>query len=178
MQTGKKPLWLLVNLLGGLAVIGSYLAGFLLRPGAGEVLWGRVPAWLQPAYTVGMFLAAAGYLLIAFHLLRLQERGLHIWGKPAFSVFSVIYLLILVPSALWLPLTFLAVDQGSNLLAWLVRADLTLVAAGALSLLFALGKIQPARGHPWRLLLVIACLAFCFQTVLLDAIIWSSLFRV
>jgi hypothetical protein len=59
-----------------------------------------------------------------------------------------------------------------------VRADLALVAIAALGMLFALWNLQP-RGPGWKhILLILSGLAFCFQTVILDAIVWVAYFRV
>jgi hypothetical protein len=55
--------WLIaIILIGGVAVLGSYIWGILAYPDAGQILWGGVPEIIRPFYMVNMFLAAA-YIL-------------------------------------------------------------------------------------------------------------------
>jgi hypothetical protein len=178
MTQPKKVFWLIINLLGGSAVIGSYIWGFQAIPKAATVLWGGVPAGIQPFYTAGMILAAIGYFAFSYFLLRSNQDEVRVAGRFGFGIFNAIFLLILVPSAFWLPLTLLAVEQASVLVVWLVRMDLALVAIGALGLLLALMNIQPRNPKWMQRIAVLGAVAFCFQTVILDAIVWSSSFRV
>lgn len=174
-----KILTLLINLIGGTAVLGSYIWGFQARPEAADLLWGGVPESLRPAYTAGMFLAATGYFLFSYFILfRLNAAETRIAGRWGYGTFNLLYALILVPSALWLPLTFLAVDQASPALVWLVRLDLALVALASIGLLFSLLWLQPRQPRWAHRLAMLGALGFCFQTVLLDAIVWGANFGV
>lgn len=65
----KKWLLLLINIIGGAAVLGSYALGILTHPDAGQVLWGDVPESLRALYTANMFLAAIGYFALIYYLL-------------------------------------------------------------------------------------------------------------
>lgn len=173
-----KRRWLLINcLIGGAAVLGSYAWGVQARPDAGALLWGGVPAMLRPIYTLNMFLAAAGYMFFTYHiffgLMRLNGPN----GGRGAGIFPGLYAAILLPSALWLPLTFLALDQNSPALLWLVRVLLAVVAAASLGVAWALWRARP---HPstWGHRLALAgSFFFCLQTVLLDAVIWSAFIR-
>ena len=121
----EKWLMVFINLTGGAAVLGSYAHGLLTHPGAGEVLWGGVPQSVRPFYTAGMFLAAAGYFAFTYFILfRLDPRDTRVYGRFGFNVFNALYAAILIPSALWMPLTFLAVEQSSLWLLWIVRVVL------------------------------------------------------
>lgn len=173
----KKQSWILINILGGAAVIGSYVTGFLTRPVEAGMLWGGVPLQLRTLYITNMFLAATGYLVFSIFLLLTKQDEVKVAGRFGFGSFLIPYLLVLIPSALWMPLTILAIDQSSQLLLWLVRVDLLVVALASLGILFALISIQPRRPAWLHVLAVIGGLAFCLQTVVLDAIIWSILFK-
>ena len=171
--------WLIaVILVGGLAVLGSYLWGVLARPDAGQILWGGVPGSLRPYYTVNMLLAAAGYFPFTFYILfRLDPRTTRVAGRFGYGLFSWLYAAILVPSALWLPLVYVAVAQSSQGWLWVVRAALILVGAASLGLFFALLKVKPrSAGIAYRLA-VVGSIFFCIQTILLDAIVWGAFFR-
>lgn len=175
----QKWLLFLVNLIGGIAVLGSYVLGFAFQPNASQVLWGQVPAAIRPLYTVFMFLAALGYFaIIYFILFRLNAQQARIAGKLHYSAFAIIFAGILVPSALWLPLTFLAVEQSSTVLLFAVRVVLWLVAISSLALYFAIQKVEPR--HPlWAHWMArIGSISFCVQTVLLDAIVWVYYFKI
>src|SRR5512135_2386275 len=109
----KKRLLLLINLLGGFAVLGSYAVG-LTHPNATQILWGGVPEVIRPFYTAGMLAAAAGYFAFTYFIFfRLNPSDTRVAGRFGFGLFSVLYTAVLIPSALWMPLTFLAVEQSS-----------------------------------------------------------------
>jgi hypothetical protein len=65
----QKRTMMWVNASGGVAVLGSYVHGFVTRPHTSGALWGGVPEGLRPLYTLSMLLAAAGYLLFTSLLL-------------------------------------------------------------------------------------------------------------
>ncbi|OGO67419.1 MAG: hypothetical protein A2Z49_02025 [Chloroflexi bacterium RBG_19FT_COMBO_56_12] len=175
----SKLLMLFINLIGGTAVLGSYAWGALTHPGAADVLWGGVPQGIRSFYTAGMFLAASGYFAFSYFILfRLPPKDTQVAGRFGFGVFNAIYAAILIPSGLWMPLTFLALDQSSPVLVWVVRLDLALVAVASLSLLFTLISVRPRQPVWAHRLAVIGVIGFCFQTVILDAVVWGANFGV
>lgn len=171
--------WLIaVILIGGLAVLGSYLWGMLARPDAAQILWGGVPQQIQPYYTVNMLLAAAGYFPFTFYILfRLDPRTARVAGRFGYNLFTWLYAAILLPSALWLPLVYVAVEQSSQSWLWVVRVALILVGAASMGLLVILlkNRLQKAGVAYW--LALVGSVFFCIQTVLLDAIVWGAFFR-
>jgi hypothetical protein len=175
IMTKDQKILLGINLLGGIAVLGSYAWGLIAHPGTGSLLWGNIPAVAIPIYTACMFLAAIGYLLFTVYLLFLLDSAkVKINIRAGFGGFHTLYLLILIPSALWMPLTYAMLAAPSELIWFGIRFVLMLVGLGGLGMLSALLSIQPRS----RLLLAafIGCIFFCIQTVLLDAFIWPSLF--
>jgi hypothetical protein len=170
--------WMIViNVLGGIAVIGSYVLGFIGHPDAGTVLWGGVPEVLRPAYTVGMLAAALGYFAFTGYLLLATDAAhVRVGDRFGFGIFNVLYIGILVPSALWMPLTFMMIDQPSTWLWWIIQAVLILVGAASLGLLIALLFLRPRR-TPWAFWLAVAgSVGFSIQTAILDALIWTAYF--
>jgi hypothetical protein len=174
----KSYRWLLlaINLLGGSAVIGSYIWG-LGAPGAVDASWGGVPGSIRPYYTAGMLLAAAGYFAFTYFILfRMDPDSIKILGCCGAGIFYYLYLGILVPSALWMPATFWAIDHPVALLVWAVRGVLILVGLFSLGLLAALLGTKP-RTPAWaHALAVVGAACFCIQTVILDAIVWGAAF--
>lgn len=175
----KKWLLLIINLLGGAAVLGSYAYGVRSHPNATNVLWGGVPASIRPLYTAGMFLAAAGYFaFIYFILFRLDPDKARVEHRFGFGIFNALFAAILIPSALWMPLTFAAAAASSVALLWVVRLVLAAVGIASLSLLVALLNVEPRQPTWAYLLAVTGCVAFCLQTAVLDMIVWSAYFTV
>lgn len=179
MMHPKKLLLVGIILVGGFAVLGSYVYGALTIPGAGDILWGGVPAGVRSIYTVNMFLAAAGYFAYTYFILfRLDPDDTRIARRFGYGVFIFLYAAILIPSALWLPLTFQAAAQSSPAFAWAARLDLVVVAVGSLGLLFALLYVQPRQPLWAHRMAIPGSLFFCLQTVILDAMIWGASFQI
>ncbi len=177
MRQTKKIIWILIILLGGCAVIGSYIHGFLTHSNAPRILWGGVPAGLRTLYTTCMLVAAAGYFALVNFVVRLDPRETTVFGRFGFGIFNILFLFVLVPSALWMPLTFLTIERSSATLAWIVRLDLALVAAGSAGLLLAALNTRPHPSGAGYILAIVGSAALCLQTVILDAIVWSIYFR-
>lgn len=175
-RLGSRWSLLWINLIGGPAVLGSYAWGFLLRSNEMVALWGGVPESIRPLYTINMFLAAAGYLAFTGYVFaRLgKHEGSAARGLGA-GVIPLLYVGVLLPSALWLPLTFEMIAAPSAWMWILIRASLGLVGLSAIALLVTLraSGMGTARG---RLLALIAFLPFVFQTAVLDGLVWPAYF--
>jgi hypothetical protein len=168
---------LLLNVLGGIAVLGSYAHGLLTHPGAGPQVWGGVPEALRPLYTVSMLLAAAGYFAFSFFVFfRLEPERTRIAGRFGFRAFHAIYALILLPSALWMPLTFAMLEAPSGALWAAIRGVLALVGIGSLGLIGAIASARPPSAPLARGIALAGALAFALQTALLDALVWPAYF--
>lgn len=175
----KKLLALIINVLGGAAVLGSYALGISTHPNASQILWGEVPESVRPYYTMNMLLAAMGYFaLVYFILFRLNPVKTRIAGRFGFGLFPAIFACILIPSALWMPLTFLAIERSSLALVWAIRIVLWLVGLASLALFYALLKVEPRQALWAQRIALVGCIFFCVQTTFLDAIVWIVLFRI
>jgi hypothetical protein len=167
---------LALNVFGGAAVLASYAWGALARPEAMGALWGGVPEAVRGLYTAQMFLAAAGYFLFTpYILLRLDPARTRIAGRFGYRSFTLLYALVLLPSAAWLPLTVQMLASPSAALWGAIRVDLALVGLGSLGLLAAL--LALGAGAPrGRALAVLGLLPFCLQTAVLDGLVWPHFF--
>ena len=170
----RKLQLIALNVLGGLAVLGSYAHGFS-HPDVGA-FWGGVPEGLRPVYTISMLGAALGYFpMTAYILLRLDPERTRV-GRFGYGIFLVLYALVLIPSALWMPLTFVMIGEPSAVLWLAIRADLALVALGSSGLVASLLVAQPReRGLFWALA-VGGAILFFNQTAILDAIVWPAFY--
>ena len=175
----KKWLMLLINIIGGVAVLGSYALGILTHPNASQMLWGEVPESIRPYYTANMLLAAIGYFaFIYFILFRLNPVKTRVAGRFGFGLFTALFAWILIPSALWMPLTFLAVERSSLALVWAVRIVLWLVGLASLALFYAILKVEPRQPLWAQRVALVGSTTFCIQTAFLDAIVWTFFFRI
>jgi hypothetical protein len=176
MHASRRALWW-INILGGSAVLASYAHGIASNPLTRGEVWGGVPDSLRPVYTASMLLAAAGYFAFShFVFFRLDPEKVRIGSRIGFGAFNVLYALILIPSALWMPLTFAMLEAPSDELWWTIRLTLGLVGVGSLGLLTALLRVHSPGATGARWVAVIGSVAFCFQTAILDALVWPYFF--
>jgi hypothetical protein len=166
-----------INVLGGLAVLSSYAYGFAAHPASRGAVWGEVPEAIRPVYTVSMLLAAAGYFAFTyFLLLRVDPDRARVANLFRFGLFNALYAAILLPSAMWMPLTFAMIEQPSTELWLAIRLTLAIVGLASLGLSVALVALTP-RIVGWAGPLAIAgSVAFSFQTAFLDAVVWPAYF--
>lgn len=166
-----------IVLLGGGAVVLSYVYILGMDPATQADLWGGVPAALLPAYVTSMALATGGFFAFTFFLLfRTDPERVRIASRFGYGLFSGLYVMILAPSALWLPLTSAMVQQPNSIL-WLgIRLVLVAVGIGSVALLLSLLILRPRRPAGAYWFAVVGAVAFCFQTAVLDLFVWTALF--
>jgi len=173
----EQKIWFLViNLLGGFAVVASYVAGMVSHPNTEQLIWGRITPALKSIYLVSMPLAVLGYLLsLYFILFQLDAGTVQIWGSDGFPVLDIIFAVILVFSAFWMPLTYKLIETQWR--GWFyIRMVLFFVALGSLALLCAflmISQKEPAWSY-W--LAVAGAVVFFIQTGIIDAFVWPAMF--
>jgi hypothetical protein len=169
---------LVVIALGGAAVVGSYVVGLRGKAGASEALWGGVPAKIRPVYGVSMVLSGIGFLAVLYYIFfKLDPPGVVIWDRWGFDLFFPIFITILVPSALWMPLSKMYVKRPSTATWVLVRVVLFLVGLASIELAWAFFALDvKARGVAYWLATAGSCY-FAFHTFIIDAVLWAALFR-
>jgi hypothetical protein len=167
-----------INIVGGAAVLGSYAYCLMAYPAQAGDFWGGVPDGLRSVYTATMCLAAAGYFAFTYFLMYRMNPTTSDGGRFGFGTFNALYALILLPSALWMPLTFAMLQSPSDGLWWAIRLTLAAVGIGSLGLLAGLVAVRPYSPSVAHKLAVAGSLAFCFQTAILDALVWPVYFLV
>jgi hypothetical protein len=88
----------------------------------------------------------------------------------------VLYGLVLLPSALWLPLTARMLTEPTALLWAAIRIDLALVGLGSTGLLVLLLAIARRRRDGFGWAAFAGIVPFWIQTAVLDAIVWPAYF--
>lgn len=174
----QQIILLVINIIGGAAVVGSYIFGLSSSTGGANVLWGGVPENIRPVYGVSMVLAALGYFaFIYFIFFKLVPAEVSIAGRFGFSLFYAIFLVMLIPSAFWMPLTNLYVGNPGTGLWISVRTVLALVGLASIALVWALLSLQTKVPGISYWLAIAGSGYFAFHTAILDAIVWAALFK-
>ena len=172
----QKLILLLLNLIGGVAVIGSYilgLRGVRARKSSGaesrkasdpstRSQWSFRPSGTSPSSTCSSY---------AWTLTGDRGRPLRV------QYFYPIFCLILIPSAFWMPLTNLYADAPAAGTWTGIRVVLFVVGLASIALAWALFTLRPRnRGKAYWAAVVGSCY-LAFHTFVLDAILWAALFR-
>jgi len=174
----QQIILLVINLVGGVGVIGSYIFGLNMQAEGANALWGGIPENIRPVYGISMILAALGYFaFIYFIFFRLVPSEVVISGRFGFSLFYAIFLVILIPSAFWMPLVNSYIGNPSTS-TWIgVRTVLALVGLASIALVWAILSLQSRVPSISYWLAVAGSAYFAFHTVILDAIVWAALFK-
>lgn len=155
-------------------MLGSYAACLATHPELRSDFWGDIPAALRPVYTVSMLAAAVGYFP-AFVLFASRTDPVDVrLGRFGFGAVNGLYAAILLPSALWMPLTLVMLESPGDGLWWAIRAVLVVVGMASIGVVVALVRMQPRpRGAAFA---TTGMAIFCFQTAVLDAVVWPLYF--
>lgn len=169
MIKNRNIVFLLTNIILGLGVILSYLWGIIYNDDP-SLLWGRVNENHIPYIVLSMLLGAIGYLIFSSFFLYIKK--LNSLTFKQFKYLINLYICILFPSSLWMPLSVLYLNTGNKLI--LVTDLLCLYIVGLSSLLLTKfiidNKIE--NSMIWKLS-VIGGLQFVFHTLILDAVYWG-----
>lgn len=174
----EQKIWFLViNALGGIAVIASYVSGLVSHPNTEELMWGRITPALRSVYLVTMPLAAVGYLLFLYFIFfHVDAKAVQIGGFGGFEVLDIVFMVILVFSAFWAPLTYKLIETQWP--GWWLYIRLVLFAVGlaSLALLYSL-LVMDQKEPAWSYWLAVGGAAMFFiQTGIIDAFIWPAFF--
>lgn len=174
----QKALMAWINVIGGIAVLGSYAIELARHPGGGDRLWGATPRAIIPFYGAWMLAAAAGYLVFTYYLFfRIDAAAARTAGHFGFDLVNALYVAILLPSALWMSMTFRWLDQPSDALWLAIRTLLLVIGLASLAMACAVATLEPKPAGSLPSAATIGALAFTVQTLLLDAILWPRFFR-
>jgi hypothetical protein len=167
-----------LNVVGGLAVLASYAWGVVLSPALRTGLWGGVPETLRGVYTANMLLAATGYFPFAFLLIfRAPRDRLRVEAGVGPGLVFALFALVLIPSALWLPLTARMIETPGDATWLAIRVVLFAVGAGSTGLLVVLARIARSRGGALAWAAALGAIPFWTQTAVLDALVWPAYWR-
>jgi hypothetical protein len=177
-MASQQVILLIINVIGGAAVVGSYAHGLITHPRSGLALWGGTPESIRPFYGVSMVLAALGYFAFSYFILfRLVPADTHIAGRFGFRLFYAIFLGILAPSVLWMPFTYAYIGNPTTGMWTGIRLVLILVGLSSGALVWALLNLDTKEPVFPYWLAVAGSGYFAFHTAILDMLLWPILFR-
>ncbi len=109
-------------------------------------------------------------------LFRLDPVQYRLVPHIGYGVFLILYAVVFAGSAAWMPLTYAMLRDPSMAIWIVIRVTLGVVALGSLGLLFALLRGGQKYPSGWYRLSVLGGVLFCWQTAVLDAIVWPYFF--
>ncbi|MDP6684336.1 MAG: hypothetical protein QGH24_00135 [Candidatus Marinimicrobia bacterium] len=167
----------LINIVGGIAVLVSYVYGLSTQVELRGDLWGAVPESIRPYYTICMFLSAAGYFFFtAYIIIHIPFDSEHIFKTFDFTLINLLYAGFIIPSVFWISMTFSMIINPSPLLWIGIRSVLFTVGFSSVGLLgvFIFSDFDKTS---WLYFAgVIGLIPFCIQTMILDALVWPAYF--
>jgi len=164
-------------LIGGALVIGSYLYGLLKHAGDINDLWGGASEVFKIVNIPFMILAAIGFLGFTYFILFKIDAGeVKIANRFGFSLFYAIYILILFPSAFWMPLTFVMISSPNDGIWIAIRLILAVVGIASLALLLVLFSLRSKYTGITYWIALLGATAFSIQTFIFDTFLWPSFF--
>ena len=174
-----QTLFVLSNILGGLAVLGGYYWGITSFSEYREALWGGVHGALRTILTVSMLFSALGYLLFCY--VSLFRDGLVNFNEVSnLGSYTVVMLvaIFLTSAALWMPSTIYYL-KTQNSIWWIVSvASLWVTALALLALLYISASADiDSIGVVTKYLAIAGLASITFHCLVFDAVIWVILFH-
>ena len=164
-----KNFCLIIYILGGLGVLATYTHGLYTNHENSSLLWGGIPESIRVWYVVGMILAAIGYLFSSYYIFFVNSNN--------YIYFSLAYILILVPSVFWMPLTFKYIYNQQDFYWFLIKLALFLVAFGSFLCVIFLIYFKPKNLNLSYILGLTGSVLFFLHTFILDSILWPYFFK-
>lgn len=178
----SRDLIRMFTIVCGLVVLLSYIYG-ISKMEEPTKLWGGIPESWQSYIVPFMFVAAIGYLIYWWiALFQIEQMTLNALNWPwangddgGMKKLALAYLLILIPSSLWLESTNFHMSNSYSWTPILVVGTLFLVAIGniMLGLLAYDAYLDGIEGSGW---MIIGSLMLALQCIVNDLLIWSLKF--
>ena len=174
----QKVALILINVIFGSMVLLSYYNGLTKEPQLSAKLWGGVPSILHPIIITFMFISAVGYFFFTYNFLfNVDANKIFFLNRFNYWSLHILYLLILIPSMLWIKLTFKYMMSGNSLDWIFVVIALSSVAIASIFLfLFTIDLNMIAKPFIY-LTSIIGVSIFTFHTLFLDGFIWIFFFN-
>ena len=171
--------FVIVNLLGGISVLGGYVIGLYLFPDQREMLWGGLQGRWRIVFTVSMLIAAAGYLAFFYGIIvKSNPASFSLGFLNGYHAISILATIFLISASIWMPATLIYL-KSMNSAWWIISVASLWITATSLIALTAMVVISPLAipSVSARILAIIGISYITFHCLVFDAIIWVSRFH-
>lgn len=171
----NTSLFFLVNLVGGIAVLGSYCAGLYLYPDQRAALWGGIVGNWRTLFTSSMFFAAAGYLIFCYTMtISDGANESSFLGKYTFIILAAAFLF---SASVWMPATLQYLDTRNGIW-WVVSVtSLWVTAASLICMVLAFSFTEfPNVNLSQNYVTLTGIIWITFHCLVFDTIIWVTKF--
>ena len=147
-------------------------------------LWGNIDKGLRTIYKYSMILTTLSFLAILFFIHFSVDSNTRVFGSKfnegGFDYYFQPIALIILPSIIWMPITYLYLIEKNFLWRYAIVATLMTVALGGCLLMYAVENTKPKEliNHHLRNrnIALVASKYLAFHLTVLDAIYWSYSF--
>lgn len=177
---GQTTIFLVVNIIGGVLVLGSYFICFIQFPQERTNLWGGLSKKTQQKIVPFMLLAAGGYLVTSWWFWQIVEPDfVNFPGKFTYLSSITLFAIFLALSSVWMPVAVLAIKTRSTVLQTTTNSVLTGVSISSLLILFLVctATVETNGISLGQVISIVGWSFLCFQTVFLDGILWVLKFH-
>jgi hypothetical protein len=171
--------FLLVNIIGGILVLGGYIFALMSHPTTRNELWGGVPENLRLWITAFMFVSAFGYCYAMYYLI--FDEGLELsffWGKFDYRIIMILLIVFLLSAASWIHTAFTYIDTGSKNSWNFVQLELWLTGISVFLIMLGLATATGVKSTIFHFYSVIGLIAISFHCLVLDAFLWINKFPI
>jgi len=166
-MSDRKKLITTIAILGPCVLLSYYIAAQFNTKGI-NALWGNIPDNIKVYYPIGMIVATIGFFPFTY---------LTVFKSDKPKQYFVPYLLILIPSILWMPMTVSYINSPNEFTWILIRIVLIIVAIGAILIYMRMKTEFGAEKSTLYLFALIGVLGFIAHTLLLDGLLWPYYFK-
>tara|TARA_B100001059_G_scaffold145171_1_gene145116 strand:- start:332 stop:889 length:558 start_codon:yes stop_codon:yes gene_type:complete len=181
----NEKIFNLILLLGAFVPVSYYLTykTFKSRIPINK-LWGNVDTGLQGFYKLSMLLCVVGMFAVLFFITMSIDNDTKIMNKKylngGMDYITQSLALIVIPSLVWMPLSYMYLIKPSLLLKIAIVVTLTTVGLGGLLLAHTIKNTNPTkminRNLTYKSMAVVGANYLAFHLIFLDAIYWTYSF--
>lgn len=171
--------FLLVNIIGGILVISSYLWGYINYPFHRNLLWGNIGLNLQKVFVLSMLFGMLGYFVSGFWFWKIINHENFVFGNNYdFQIIITSFSLFLGISALWMPMAIKSVISKNELYISISKLILIIVAILSLFILYSIVTSNDIESNiiSGKNIAIIGWTILSIHTVIFDCVIWSIKF--
>jgi len=157
----------ILAILGPCVLLSYYIAAQYNTKGI-DALWGNIPENIKVYYPIGMLVATVGFFPFTY---------MTVFKSKIPKQYIIPYLLILIPSILWMPLTVYYINHPNEFIWICIRIVLMLVALGAILIYLRMKKEFQADTSFIYKLALFGVFGFIGHTLVLDGLLWPYFFK-